>query len=116
MLGQPDECSGVQIDGVQLSGELAGAVEDEQEYVEVGSDMRADGGARVQSDDVGVKVAAAHLQFPHGARGVRRTVTNDGGGVAQDAGERGGGELAEPDPPRLRTLVEIFPAVAASVI
>ena len=57
--------SGVQLKRAEFGGDLAGAVEDEQEHVEVGAGVRSDAGAGLQPDDVGVQVPLAHLKFPH---------------------------------------------------
>ena len=40
----------------------------------------------------------------------------DGHRVADDAGQWGGGQFADADPPLLGTLIEVFPAVAVGMI
>lgn len=88
------------------------------QHVEVRSGVRIDPAPGGQRDDVRVQIALSGLQLPYRSGrlrlgvGARRQV----GGVGQDSGQWGGGELADPDPPDLATLFDVLPAVAARII
>ena len=92
--GQPHQRPGPQVDGVPLGREVATAGQDVDQDVEVGACVCVDGAARSEGDEVGVEIAFAGLELPDRASRVRLTGVGDCvGGVDQDAGKRGGGEL-----------------------
>jgi hypothetical protein len=118
---QPGQRAGGQVQDASLGGELPAAGHDVDQDIQIRAGVRVNRARGREGDDVGVQIAVAGLQFPDRSRPacpgpVRLGDPAEVGGVQQDPGQRGTRELADPDTPRLGSLSDVFPAVAASVV